>query len=46
MNGKEFHLEETFGTVPKQNLTESSFSEITSNLEHNFRFMALIFSQF
>ncbi len=32
-------------TTPKQNLTESSFFEIsTSNLEHNFfRFLVLIF---
>ncbi len=25
MNGKEFHLVETFGTAPKQNLTKSCF---------------------
>jgi len=46
--GDEFHLMKTFGTAAKQNLTESSFFEISSsNLEHNlFRFMALIFLQF
>jgi len=36
------------GTAPKQNLTASSFFEIsTSNLKHNlFIFLALIFLQF
>ncbi len=39
------HLVEKLGTTPKQNLTESSFFEIsTSNLEHNFfRFLVFIF---
>ncbi len=42
--GSKFHLLETFGKASKLNLTESSFSEIsTSNLEHNF-FVASIFS--
>ncbi len=39
------HLVEKLGSTPKQNLTESSFFEIsTSNLEHNFfRFLVFIF---
>ncbi len=44
-NGFDGHLVEKLGTTPKQNLTESSFFEIsTSNLEHNlFRILVLIF---
>ncbi len=43
--GFDGHLVEKLDTTPKQNLTESSFFEIsTSNLEHNFfRFLVLIF---
>ncbi len=43
--GFDAHLVEKLGTTPKQNLTESSFFEIsTSNLEHNFfRFLVFIF---
>ncbi len=46
--GFDGHLVEKLGTSPKQNLTESSFFEIsTSNLEHNFfKFLVLIFLQF
>ncbi len=45
-NGKKFNLVETFGTAPKQNLTESSFlynkmSISNSNLKHMFRLMTL-----
>ncbi len=47
--GFDAHLVEKLGTTPKQNLTESSFFEIsTSNLEHKllqifgFHFLAVL----
>ncbi len=42
-NGFNGHLVERIGTAPKQNLTESSFFEIsTSNLEQIFDSLAVL----